>query len=81
MATKYLKTPNESPYGGERLLQPKKQFGDELDKLTGKDKVYDKQAKDAKENRKEAEAEGVKFAKGGKIDGCAQRGKTRGKMV
>ncbi len=22
-----------------------------------------------------------KFAKGGKIDGCAQRGKTRGKMV
>ena len=25
--------------------------------------------------------EGRKLAKGGKIDGCAQRGKTRGRMV
>ena len=80
-----IRPSNESPYGGERLIQPKQNMMDELDRLTGKAKLYDKQAADAIANRKEAEREGQKYAKGGmtassRADGCAQRGKTRGKM-
>jgi hypothetical protein len=67
MATNDLKVPNESPYGGERLLQPKKQLADEIDRMTGKSKVYDKQAADAKANRKEAEAEGQRYKQGGLV--------------
>jgi hypothetical protein len=86
MATKdTIKPSNESPYGGERLLHPKKQIMDEIDRMTGKAKVYDKQAADAKANRKEAEAEGQKYARGGmtaskRADGIATKGKTRGRM-
>jgi hypothetical protein len=70
MATKdTIKPSNESPYGGERLLRPKEQMQDEIDRMTGKAKVYDKQAADAKANRKEAEAEGQKYAKGGRVTG------------
>jgi hypothetical protein len=79
-----IKPSNESPYGGERLIQPKQQMMDELDRMTGKAKLYDKQAANAIANRKEAEKEGQKYAKGGYVraaDGCAQRGKTRGKMM
>jgi hypothetical protein len=80
-----IKPSNESPYGGERLIQPKQQMMDELDRMTGKAKLYDKQAANAIANRKEAEREGQKYAKGGtassRADGCAQRGKTRGKMI
>ena len=61
-----LKPSNPSPYGGERLLQPRKQAMDEIDRFTGKAKVYDKQAADAKANRKEAEAEGQKYKSGGR---------------
>ncbi len=43
----------------------RKHIGDEVDRLTGKSKVYDKQATDAKANRKEAEAEGTRYATGG----------------
>ena len=69
MATKSpdLKPSNPSPYGGERLLQPRKQMGDEIDRMTGKAKIYDKQAADAKANRKEAEAEGQRYAAGGMV--------------
>ncbi len=78
-----IKPSNESPYGGERLIQPKQQMMDELDRLTGKAKLYDKQAADAIANRKEAEREGQKYAKGGvtRADGCITKGHTRGRMV
>ena len=78
-----IKVSDESPYGGERLLRPKEQLKDELDRMTGKAKMYDKQAADAKANRKEAEKEGQKYAKGGvtRADGCISKGHTRGKMV
>lgn len=58
----------------EGPVQPiRKQMGDEMDRLTGKSKVYDKQAADAKANRKEAEAEGRRFAAGGLV-GTQSRG-------
>lgn len=52
----------------------KKDIGDEVDRITGKDKVYDKQAADAKANRKEMEKEGTgnstaKYARGGRVTG------------
>jgi hypothetical protein len=60
MATKnILKPSDESPYGGERLLRPKQQMMDEIDRMTGKAKIYDKQAADAKANRTEAEQEAL----------------------
>ena len=60
MATKdTLKPSNASPYGGERLLRPKQQIMNEIDRMTGKAKIYDKQAADAKANRTEAEQEAL----------------------
>jgi hypothetical protein len=78
-----IRPSNESPYGGERLIQPKQQMMEGLDRMTGKDKLYDKQAADAIANRKEAEKEGQKYAKGGvtRADGCITKGHTRGRMV
>lgn len=58
-----LKPSNASPYGGERLLRPKQQIVDEIDRMTGKAKVYDKQAADAKANRTEAEQEALDSAR------------------
>jgi hypothetical protein len=44
--------------GPEGPFQPwGKTIRDEADRITGKSKVYDKQAADAKANRKESEAE------------------------
>ena len=70
------------------MLRPREQLRDEWDRVTGKAKLYDKQAADAKANRKEAEKEGQKYAKGGKVssaskraDGCAVKGKTKGRVV
>ena len=52
----------------EGPVQPiRKQMRDEIDRMTGKAKVYDKQAADAKANRKEAEAEGTRYARGGSV--------------
>jgi len=62
-----LKPSNPSPHGGERMLRPRQQLRDEVDRMTGKAKVYDKQAADAKANRKEAEAEGTRYAAGGMV--------------
>jgi hypothetical protein len=62
-----LKPSDPSPYGGERLLRPRQQIRDEIDRFTGKAKVYDKQAADAKANRLEAEREGTRYKTGGSV--------------
>ena len=52
------------------------------DKIKGKKAPRDLMPEDFKKKPKPMAKGGcAKFAKGGMIDGCAQRGKTRGKMV